>query len=223
MKIDKYQFSTILFNLVLGGLMLVIAPPSWSQTTDARHKTDAARHAHPSKKPRAKKPKKQLAATQQPTELNENSAPTKIVHTHQLSALDETLNAAYLAFQQADFNGARQRYRQALALDNNSRDAMLGLAVVAQHEGQDAAALHFFEQPGSLILLIRWPMPASLYSPVARAMARKAGSNNYSHKPPARRCISHWAIIMQRNLAGLMRGWRMNMRYRSNPIMPCSI
>ena len=146
MKINKHRFNVTLFSLLLISLMLAVAPSAWSTTADARHQNlGASKHQHHAKKPRHKKSQKQPAPSSQPSEGNETSAPAKIIHTHQLSALDETLNAAYLTLQQADFNGARQHYRQALALDSNSRDALLGLAVVAQHEGQDAAALHFFQ------------------------------------------------------------------------------
>lgn len=144
-QVKNTTFRAIIFHLILGGLMLVVAPSSWSQVNNVKHQASASRHDHSSKKTRFKKPKKQPKTASQPSEQNENSTPTKILHSHQLSALDEKLGAAYFAFQQADFVSARQHYRQALTLDSNSRDAMLGLAVVAQHEKQDASALHYFQ------------------------------------------------------------------------------
>jgi Tfp pilus assembly protein PilF len=150
MKINRYRFSTTFFRLLLCGLMVIVAPSSWSQTASAQHsKISANKHAQPSKKPRLKKPKKPTSDAQKNIADDETVAP-KIVHSHDTAALDAHLSAGYLAYQQADFNSARQRYRQALNLDANNRDAVLGLALVAQNQGQEAAALHYFRQAWAL-------------------------------------------------------------------------
>ncbi|MFM2397121.1 MAG: hypothetical protein RLZZ144_371 [Pseudomonadota bacterium] len=148
------------FEFYDDGLMVVVAPSSWSQTASAQHsKISANKHAQPSKKPRLKKPKKPASDAHKNTSDEVETVAPKIVHSHDTAALDAQLIAGYLAYQQADFNNARQRYRQALILDGNNRDALLGLALVAQHQGQEAAALHFFR--------LAWALDPS--DPVANA------------------------------------------------------
>ncbi|MFZ2161553.1 MAG: tetratricopeptide repeat protein [Sideroxyarcus sp.] len=53
---------------------------------------------------------------------------------------------AYQAYQRGDYITAAQGYRQVLGNDAHNRDALLGLAAIAQQQGQDDAAQHYYRQ-----------------------------------------------------------------------------
>jgi Flp pilus assembly protein TadD len=53
---------------------------------------------------------------------------------------------AYQAYQRGDYVTAAQGYRQVLGHDAHNRDALLGLAAIAQQQGQDEAAQHYYRQ-----------------------------------------------------------------------------
>jgi Flp pilus assembly protein TadD len=53
---------------------------------------------------------------------------------------------AYQAYQHGDYVTAAQGYRQVLGNDAHNRDALLGLAAIAQQQGQDEAALNYYRQ-----------------------------------------------------------------------------
>lgn len=57
-----------------------------------------------------------------------------------------TLMAAYQAYQNGDMGTAWQRYREVLQMDTKNRDALLGMAAIAQQQGQDDAALKYYRQ-----------------------------------------------------------------------------
>jgi Flp pilus assembly protein TadD len=57
-----------------------------------------------------------------------------------------TLTAAYQAYQSGDLATAWQRYREVLLKDAKNRDALLGMAVIAQQQGQDEAAIQYYRQ-----------------------------------------------------------------------------
>ena len=53
---------------------------------------------------------------------------------------------AYQAYQRGDYVTATQGYREVLGRDAHNRDAMLGLAAIAQQQGQDETAQHYYRQ-----------------------------------------------------------------------------
>lgn len=53
---------------------------------------------------------------------------------------------AYQAYQRGDYVTATQGYRMVLDKDARNRDALLGLAAIAQQQGQDEAAQHYYHQ-----------------------------------------------------------------------------
>lgn len=57
-----------------------------------------------------------------------------------------TLTAAYQAYQKGDLATAWQRYREVLLKDAKNRDALLGMAAIAQQQGQDDAAIQYYRQ-----------------------------------------------------------------------------
>ena len=53
---------------------------------------------------------------------------------------------AYQAYQRGDYVTAAQGYRQVLGKDAHNRDALLGLAAIAQQQGQNESAQHYYRQ-----------------------------------------------------------------------------
>ena len=56
------------------------------------------------------------------------------------------LMAAYQSYQSGDLDTAWQRYRDVLHKDPKNRDALLGMAAIAQQKGQDDAAMQYYRQ-----------------------------------------------------------------------------
>jgi Tfp pilus assembly protein PilF len=69
-----------------------------------------------------------------------------ISRTQEPDSIDSILTGAYQAYQNGDYATAWQRYRMAYAKDPKNRDALLGLAVIAQRQKQDDTALHYYRQ-----------------------------------------------------------------------------
>ncbi len=61
-------------------------------------------------------------------------------------AVTPLLLGAYQAYQRGDYVTAEQGYRQVLAKDAHNRDALLGLAAIAQQQGQDETAQLYYRQ-----------------------------------------------------------------------------
>ncbi len=57
-----------------------------------------------------------------------------------------SLTAAYQAYQSGDLGTAWQHYREVLQKDAKNRDALLGMAAIAQQKGQDDAAMQYYRQ-----------------------------------------------------------------------------
>ncbi len=57
-----------------------------------------------------------------------------------------TLTEAYQSYQNGDLKTAEQGYRRVLQRDARNRDALLGMAAIAQQQGQDATAIQYFKQ-----------------------------------------------------------------------------
>ena len=72
--------------------------------------------------------------------------PIRIEHAQEGDAVDPTLLAAYQAYRNGDFDTARQRYGEVLRKDAKNRDALLGMAAVAQQQSQDAIAARYYNQ-----------------------------------------------------------------------------
>ena len=56
------------------------------------------------------------------------------------------LTAAYQDYQRGNMDAASRRYREVLQKDVRNRDALLGLAAIAQQQGQDSTAIHHYRQ-----------------------------------------------------------------------------
>lgn len=72
--------------------------------------------------------------------------PVRIEHSQEGNLVDPTLLAAWQAYRNGDLGTAWQRYSDALRKDAKSRDALLGLAAIAQQQSQDATAAHYYGQ-----------------------------------------------------------------------------
>ncbi|HEY6094202.1 MAG TPA: tetratricopeptide repeat protein [Gallionellaceae bacterium] len=70
----------------------------------------------------------------------------QIEHQPEVATVNPTLAAAYQAYQQGDYASAWQRYREVLSRDPNNRDALLGLAAIAQQQGQDDTSKFYYRQ-----------------------------------------------------------------------------
>ncbi len=57
-----------------------------------------------------------------------------------------TLMSAYQAYQNGDLATAWQRYREVLIRDAKNRDALLGMAAIAQQQEQDEVAIQYYQQ-----------------------------------------------------------------------------
>jgi Flp pilus assembly protein TadD len=90
------------------------------------------------------------APRSKPNSIGRRSTPSATgVDIHRKVATDTTTPAllnAYQAYQRGDYVTAAQDYRQVLGNDAHNRDALLGLAAIAQQQGQDEAAQHYYRQ-----------------------------------------------------------------------------
>lgn len=60
--------------------------------------------------------------------------------------LTPALMQAYQAYQHGDYASAARGYQQVLQQDEHNRDALLGLGAIAQQQGQDQLAQHYYRQ-----------------------------------------------------------------------------
>lgn len=67
-----------------------------------------------------------------------------VVRQQPTGSIDALLHEAYQDYRNANFAHARQLYRAALVEDARNSDALLGLAVIAQHQGENDEAAHFY-------------------------------------------------------------------------------
>lgn len=77
-------------------------------------------------------------ATQQPTGI-------QIQKQLENDTIYTSLTAAYQAYQNGDLGTAWQRYREVLQKDAKNRDALLGMAAIAQQKGQDESAMQYYK------------------------------------------------------------------------------
>jgi len=64
----------------------------------------------------------------------------------QVDTITPLLEAAYRAYRAGDFATAQKNYGEVLRQDGNNRDALLGMAAIAQQQGQDAVAAQYYAQ-----------------------------------------------------------------------------
>lgn len=64
----------------------------------------------------------------------------------QANTVDPALLAAWQAYRDGDLNAAGQRYGEILKLDEKNRDALLGMAAIAQQQSRDDVAAHYYRQ-----------------------------------------------------------------------------
>lgn len=77
--------------------------------------------------------------------------PIRIEHGAEIATVDPSLLAGYQAYRNGDLDTARQHYDDVLRKDAQNhnaqnRDALLGLAAIAQQQSQDATAAHYYRQ-----------------------------------------------------------------------------
>ncbi len=82
---------------------------------------------------------------------------------------------AYKAYQRSDYASAAKGYREVLNKDARNRDALLGLAAIAQQQGQDETAQYYYRQ---VLLSIRATRSRwARCPPTAQARTPKASSS----------------------------------------------
>lgn len=89
-------------------------------------------------KPHSKPPRKPVPA----------KAPSALSIERKLASdtLTPVLQNAYQAYQRGDYASAAQGYKEVLQQAGNNRDALLGLGAIAQQQGQDQTAQHYYRQ-----------------------------------------------------------------------------
>jgi tetratricopeptide (TPR) repeat protein len=97
-----------------------------------------------------------------------NTSPLNIQHQAEPDSIDPILSVAYQAYQSGDYETAGKRYHEALGKDQKNRDALLGLAAVAQQQGQDENAVRYYRR-----VLVLDP-----HDPVAQAALASFGSGD---------------------------------------------
>lgn len=70
----------------------------------------------------------------------------QVQRQYENDAIYTTLTAGYQAYQSGDYGTAWQRYREVLQKDAKNRDALLGMAAIAQQQGQDESAIQSYRQ-----------------------------------------------------------------------------
>jgi Flp pilus assembly protein TadD len=66
--------------------------------------------------------------------------------TQQANPVAPALLTAWQAYRDGDLNAAGQRYGEILKLDAKNRDALLGVAAIAQQQSRDDEAAHYYRQ-----------------------------------------------------------------------------
>ncbi len=81
----------------------------------------------------------------------ENIPPIRIEHSHESNTVNPILLTAWQAYRSGDFDTASQHYSEVLRKDAQNhnapnRDALLGMAAIAQQRSQDAVATQYYSQ-----------------------------------------------------------------------------
>jgi Flp pilus assembly protein TadD len=72
--------------------------------------------------------------------------PIRIEHSHKSDAVDPMVLSAWNAYRNGDLDTASQHYGEVLRKDTQNRDALLGMAAIAQQQSQDGLAAKFYSQ-----------------------------------------------------------------------------
>jgi Flp pilus assembly protein TadD len=83
-------------------------------------------------------------AKREPARQTENGI--QVQRKFENDSIFTTLTAGYQAYQSGDYGTAWQRYREVLQQDAKNRDAMLGMAAIAQQQGKDETAILYYKQ-----------------------------------------------------------------------------
>jgi Flp pilus assembly protein TadD len=114
----------------------VVAPPIKAQEKPPLKETPRAY------KPSPKKP----VASRSEVVAHEHAPSLNIQHQPEPDSIDPVLTAAYQAYQNGNYEVANQRYHEAISKDSRNRDALLGLAAIAQQQGQDDMAVNYYRR-----------------------------------------------------------------------------
>lgn len=89
-----------------------------------------------------------IAASSAPPPVSPHPAAQsiRIDHASQSDTVDPTLLAAWQAYRNDDLRTAWQHYGDVLRKDAKNRDALLGMAAIAQQQSQDAVAARYYNQ-----------------------------------------------------------------------------
>lgn len=80
------------------------------------------------------------------TPATHSAAGVQVQRQFENDGIYSTLTAAYQAYQKGDLETAWKKYREALLQDAKNRDALLGIAAIAQQQGQDDTAIQYYKQ-----------------------------------------------------------------------------
>lgn len=135
---------------VESGVPLVSSPTVPARTAKTLTETSAEM---PTETPAAKQMALQNFASARPANIAPSMAPSNVARPLALNrgersngTLSDTLAGAYQALQQGDRETATRQYQQALQLDANNLDALLGLGYLAQQGGAPVRAEHYFKR-----------------------------------------------------------------------------
>lgn len=120
--------------------------------------------------PKVSAPKSRIAKPRSP----KSAAGLVIERKQETDTITPALLDAYQAYQRGDYAAAAQGYRDVLNKDSRNRDALLGLATIAQRQGQDESARYYYRQ--ILLLNPRDPVAQGAMS----AYSTSSGADNES-------------------------------------------
>ncbi len=80
----------------------------------------------------------------------QNISSLEIQHRQEPDSIDLILTSAYQSYQKGDYETSGKLYHDAISKDSKNRDALLGLAAIAQQQGQDDAAIQYYRRVLSL-------------------------------------------------------------------------
>lgn len=124
-------------------MALLVLPPDALPETESQPKL--ARPA-PSSERRVRSSNAKRAPDRQSAPVTQSAPGIQIQRQLENDGIYSTLTAAYQAYQHGDLGTAWQRYREVLLKDAKNRDALLGMAAIAQQQGQDDAAIQYYRQ-----------------------------------------------------------------------------
>lgn len=86
------------------------------------------------------------SANSRRTTSSQPDAGIQVQRKYENDTIYTTLTAGYQAYQSGDYGTAWQRYREVLQKDPKNRDALLGMAAIAQQQGYDDSAIQSYKQ-----------------------------------------------------------------------------